>query len=79
MIKPRKNSLITAFLTSYINCIIARHFKKINFNTPDFSPSRSILLIANHFSWWDGFILYHINKRLFKKKLSCYGGRRNHA
>jgi hypothetical protein len=23
--------------------------------------------VANHFSWWDGFLLYHLNKILFKK------------
>lgn len=28
----------------------------------------SVLLIANHFSWWDGFIQYRLNRQVFKKK-----------
>ncbi len=29
---------------------------------------RSVLLIPNHFSWWDGFFGWHINKQIFRKK-----------
>lgn len=28
----------------------------------------AVLLIANHFSWWDGFIQYRLNREVFKKK-----------
>lgn len=28
-----------------------------------------VLLLANHFSWWDGFIQYRLNKRFFRRKL----------
>lgn len=68
MLKPQKNFLITGFLNGYIAWIVRRHFKKVHFNTPDFDSDQSILLIANHCSWWDGFILYHINRLYFKKK-----------
>lgn len=27
-----------------------------------------MLLLSNHFSWWDGFILFHLNKLLFNKQ-----------
>jgi len=27
-----------------------------------------VLMIANHFSWWDGFIQYRLNKQIFKRK-----------
>ncbi|NLF41900.1 MAG: glycerol acyltransferase [Bacteroidales bacterium] len=27
-----------------------------------------ILLIGNHFSWWDGFIAWEVNRKLFRKK-----------
>lgn len=26
------------------------------------------MLLANRFSWWDGFLLFHLNKIVFKKK-----------
>lgn len=28
----------------------------------------AVLLIANHFSWWDGFIQYRLNLQVFRKK-----------
>jgi len=68
MLKPKKNFLITGFFAIYIDWIIKRHFHKIDFNRPKFNPEQSVLLISNHFSWWDGFLLYHINKLVFKKK-----------
>ncbi|MCC8146195.1 MAG: hypothetical protein LIO93_07110, partial [Bacteroidales bacterium] len=27
------------------------------------------LMIANHFSWWDGFIQYRLNKTYFHRKM----------
>lgn len=27
----------------------------------------AVLLIANHFSWWDGFIQYRLNRQVFQK------------
>jgi 1-acyl-sn-glycerol-3-phosphate acyltransferase len=27
-----------------------------------------VLLLANHFSWWDGFLLYYINQKVFRKQ-----------
>ncbi|WP_040625747.1 lysophospholipid acyltransferase family protein [Mucilaginibacter paludis] len=68
MLKPKKNLLITGFFNLYINWIIKRHFQQVQFNRPDFKSDRSVLLIANHFSWWDGFLLYHVNQLVFNKK-----------
>lgn len=28
-----------------------------------------VLMIANHFSWWDGFIQYRLNKQTYQRKL----------
>jgi hypothetical protein len=25
-------------------------------------------LLANHFSWWDGFLMYYINQQVLKKR-----------
>ena len=37
-------------------------------NSSFIPDNRSILLIQNHFSWWDGFFAWFINKNLLKKK-----------
>ncbi|RKR85342.1 acyltransferase-like protein [Mucilaginibacter gracilis] len=68
MLKPKPNFFITGFFDFYIEWIIRRCFHKVEFNKPGFDAGKSILLIANHFSWWDGFLMYHINKAVFKKK-----------
>ncbi|WP_448699765.1 lysophospholipid acyltransferase family protein [Mucilaginibacter sp. AW1-3] len=68
MITPRRHWLITPFFSVYIGYIIKRNFHSVNFNkvTPD--PAKAVLLIANHFSWWDGLVLYYLNKIYFKKQ-----------
>ena len=68
MLKPKNNYFIKRFFDVYIGWIIRRHFHQVEFNRPGFDADRAILLIANHFSWWDGFLLYYVNKAVFKKK-----------
>jgi len=68
MLEPRRNKLIHSFFSWYISRIIRSDFKKIEFNEVSFQKDRAILLLANHFSWWDGFLMFQINKVYFKKK-----------
>lgn len=68
MIYPKQNSLIFWLFKCYVKRIISRNFHEICFNKIDIDPSKSILLIANHFSFWDSLILFCVNERLFKKK-----------
>lgn len=35
---------------------------------PPFSEDRSVLLLPNHSTWWDGFIIYLINDLVWQKK-----------
>ncbi|MVN90716.1 1-acyl-sn-glycerol-3-phosphate acyltransferase [Mucilaginibacter aquatilis] len=68
MIYPKKNKLITGFFHRYIGYIISRNFKAFNFNEVSIDANKSVLLLANHFGWWDGFLLYWLNHLLIKKK-----------
>ncbi|QQL49242.1 1-acyl-sn-glycerol-3-phosphate acyltransferase [Mucilaginibacter ginkgonis] len=68
MIKPARNIFISTFFERYISFILSRDFQKINVNSIEVSRDKSVLLLANHYSWWDGFIAFYINKKLFKKK-----------
>ena len=43
-------------------------FRIIN-ELPEFNSSKSIVVTPNHFSWWDGFFIYWVNKKLFNRKL----------
>lgn len=60
--------LIRAFFSWYISRIIHSDFKQLWFDEPSFDSNRPILLLANHFSWWDGFLMFQMNRKLFKKR-----------
>jgi len=68
MIKPGNNFLIRQILHYYVNWIVKRHFHELKFDPVKVDPNKSILLIANHFSFWDSLILYVICCKLLKKK-----------
>jgi hypothetical protein len=68
MIKPNHSSFHSWLLDLYIGFILKSDFRKVLI-TGDIEPDdRSILLIPNHFSWWDGFFAWHLNQILFKKR-----------
>lgn len=68
MIYPKENIVIKWVFDTYVKWIVGRQFHELLFDQIEISKDKSILLIANHFSFWDGLVLYIINKRLFKKK-----------
>lgn len=68
MIKPAHNALYERFFNAYFNYILRRNFREIRIEG-DFVPdNRTILLVPNHFSWWDGFFAWKLNTILLHKK-----------
>jgi 1-acyl-sn-glycerol-3-phosphate acyltransferase len=67
MIYPKKNFIIHSAFHWYVQ-FIAKNFKEIIFNSIEANPNKSILLIANHTGFWDGFLLYRVKCKLFKKR-----------
>lgn len=67
MYHPRKNTIIYSFFSWYIQFIIKKDFSVFNHNKVALKADSSVLILANHFSWWDGFLLFYINKKVFKK------------
>lgn len=43
-------------------------FRIIN-TLPEVDKSKSLIVTPNHFSWWDGFFIYWLNKKVLNKKL----------
>ena len=68
MIKPNHSALHSKLIDFYISFITRTDFRDVIFTGDLESDNRSVLLVANHFSWWDGFFGWHINKRVFKKR-----------
>ena len=68
MVRPRSNFFIRNILHYYVNWIVGRHFHEVRFEQVEVDPNKSILLIANHFSFWDSLILYIVCYKSLKKK-----------
>jgi len=69
MIYPRNNRPIFWVMRQYVNWLLGWHFREIKFNNIEVDKNGSILLIANHYSFWDTLILYTVNFRSLKKKM----------
>lgn len=65
---PRRNQLVYTFFSWFIGRIIRSDFRRFEFNQVEVDPGRSVLVLANHFSWWDGFLLFYLNKIFLRKK-----------
>jgi 1-acyl-sn-glycerol-3-phosphate acyltransferase len=65
---PKQHPIIHFFFSWYINRLIRSDFKRFDFDRVEVDPNRAILLLANHFSWWDGFLLFQLNRLLFRKR-----------
>ncbi len=74
MVYPKQNRVIYWFLSIYVKWLVRKNFHELLFNTIEINKNKSILLLANHFSFWDGLILHSINDRLFKKKFHVMVG-----
>lgn len=47
-----------------------RSFRKLMIcNQISLKPNHSVLLLGNHFSWWDGFLTAYLVHFIFKKKI----------
>ncbi len=68
MIYPHNNKFIRWVFHHYIINLVKRNFKQVKFNDVVIESGKSVLLLANHFSWWDGFMLYYINHVVVKKR-----------
>ncbi len=68
MVYNQSNYFINRVIYYYIKWIVGQQFHEVRFNDIEIDKSRSLLLIANHFSFWDALILHTVNERLLKKK-----------
>ncbi|TVR42377.1 MAG: glycerol acyltransferase [Bacteroidia bacterium] len=67
MITAKHNRLYTIFFDLLFVFLIHRHFRKVNIRINEPVGDGPVLLIANHFSWWDGFIARWVNNKVFHR------------
>ncbi|MBW6535609.1 MAG: lysophospholipid acyltransferase family protein [Mariniphaga sp.] len=68
MIKGRHHWFLYPFFVWYGWMRMKQHFKKIHMPGTVPETRLPILLISNHFSWWDGFFIASLNQKKFHKK-----------
>jgi Acyltransferase len=68
MVVPKKNPIIRWVLHHYVQWIVSRHFQELRSDPVGIDDDRSVLLVANHFSYWDSLILYMVSLKYLKKK-----------
>ena len=69
MIKPTYSRFWADFILFFISIRMKLHFQKMVFDGNFTDNGKSVLLISNHFSWWDGFIQSVLNRRVFGRKM----------
>jgi len=68
MIKARHHFLIYPFFKLYTLCLLRKHFRRVSICGEFIEKGLPVLIIANHFSWWDGFWINYLNIKKLKRK-----------
>lgn len=66
--RPAHNMFIYNFLKLYTLWKIRRNFREVSVSGAFIEKDLPILLIVNHFSWWDGFWAMYLNLKLFHRR-----------
>ncbi|MGZ5243699.1 MAG: lysophospholipid acyltransferase family protein [Bacteroidia bacterium] len=69
MIYAKHSKWANLVMGKYLRYILRKDFHDITYiNTPKNASGLPVLLLPNHFSWWDGFIFYDYNRRFLGKE-----------
>ncbi|MEF8846696.1 MAG: lysophospholipid acyltransferase family protein [Bacteroidales bacterium] len=68
MIKARHLWIYLSFFRLYSRLMIHRHFRNVTIKGDIPERGMPVLLIMNHFSWWDGFFADYLNGKIFHRK-----------
>lgn len=68
MIEAKHTRWGTAFFRLFSSLGLRRTFARIVYVEKPTLTDASVLMIGNHFSWWDGFIQWQVNRRFFNKR-----------
>lgn len=69
MIEARHTLIGTIVANLYSGSKMNRAFRETTYIGEWNENGLPILMLSNHFSWWDGFIQYRLNRTLFNRKL----------
>lgn len=67
MIEARHVGFYVQFFNFFSRFMPGRYFAPILIEGNVATDDKPVLLIGNHFSWWDGFFALYINQKVFRK------------
>jgi 1-acyl-sn-glycerol-3-phosphate acyltransferase len=67
MIPQRSNRLVKKLFAPYLAYRLRKAFKALKHDEVEVFPGYSVLLLCNHFSWWDGFFAGHLTQTYLKR------------
>ncbi|PLX22819.1 MAG: glycerol acyltransferase [Salinivirgaceae bacterium] len=68
IIKANHKRFYKWFYGLYAKRAISKYFNGIEVFLPEINPDKSLLVLANHHSWWDGFWAMRLNELYWKKE-----------
>lgn len=70
MIKANHKKWAEFLFNVYLNSLLKKSFSDfiIIGNAPSINENKSLMILPNHFSWWDGFFIYKVIKNFTQKK-----------
>lgn len=70
MIKAQHAAWADRIFYLYVSWLFKRHFHAVHLlgQVPETAPDLPLLLLPNHSTWWDGFFVYLLNEKLFRRK-----------
>ena len=69
MIRAQHRLWADIIFQPYLTWLFKRHFHEIQLlgALPEIPDDLPVLLLPNHSTWWDGFFVYLLNKRIFRR------------
>ena len=68
MIPARHTRFHTSFFRLYSKYLMRKSFRSVTFVDDPGPSAKAVLIIGNHFSWYDGFFMNYYNNKVLKKK-----------
>jgi 1-acyl-sn-glycerol-3-phosphate acyltransferase len=69
MLPSKQNDTLSKWFFRFMRWWMGRNFKEINIQPFEPRAGHSILLLTNHFSWWDGFFANYAAFNNLKRRL----------
>ena len=69
MLPSRQNDTLSKMFYRFMRWWMRHNFKEINIQPFEPRPGHSVLLLTNHFSWWDGFFANYAAFNNLKRRL----------